>query len=165
MNVQNPLWHNLFRRNKSREQQIADLWMLTPIFDGLSRRRCLSLAREMHLRTFKAGEKVFSQGEVSVGIALVLSGQVKISSGQQTLAEACKGDFFGEIALVMDETRTADALALEDTELVFFLRPNLHELVEEKPREGAKVLKNVAQVLAKRLKKTNDLLALREQQS
>lgn len=165
MSDQNPLWHNLFRRHKSREQQIADLWMQTPIFNGLSRRRCLSMAREMHLRTFKSGERVFAQGEVSVGIALVLSGRVKISSGQQTLAEASPGDFFGEIALVMDDTRTADAQALEDTELVFFLRPNLNELVDEKPREGAKVLKNVAQVLAQRLKKTNDLLSQRERQS
>ena len=102
---------------------------------------------------------MFKQDDRGAGAALILSGQVAVRSGNTTLAELSSGDFFGEVALAVDERRTADAIACEDTELVFFLRHELEEWIEQAPREGAQLGLNLALILGNRLRKANQMLA------
>ena len=68
------------------------------------------------------------------------------------------GDFFGEIALVLDVARTADAIATEDTELIFFLRPELDEWLARSPYFAGRLGANLAYVLAQRLLQANKAL-------
>jgi len=91
---------------------------------------------------------------------LIRSGGVEIKAGEKLLAELQSGDFFGEVALIIDEPRTADALATEDSELIFFLRSDLEEWIQRSPSNGAQFMLNIAKVLAARLRHTNILLSL-----
>ena len=47
--------------------------------------------------------------------ALIVAGQIEIRSGEVVLAKLASGDYFGEIALVLDVPRTADAVTMEET--------------------------------------------------
>lgn len=159
MNTQHPLWHNLFKNKTDRISEVTDMWMATPLFDKISARECRSLVKSMHPRHYKKGEAVFSSGEIGASIVLIRSGGIEIKASDKLLAELSAGDFFGEVALIIDEPRTADAIATEASELIFFLRSDLEEWVKRSPRSGAQFMLNIATVLAARLRHTNILLS------
>ena len=160
MNQHHPLWQNLFRKKDDRVSQVTDMWMTTPLFDKIPRKECRELVKTMHPRQYKAGEMVFNSGDIGTSIVLIRSGSIEIKAAEKLLAELNAGDFFGEVALIIDEPRTADAIATEASELIFFLRSDLEEWVKRSPRSGAQFMLNIATVLAARLRHTNILLSL-----
>lgn len=160
MNQKHPLWHNLFRKKDDRISQVTEMWMDTPLFDKISARECRELVKTMHPRHYKKGEMVFNSGDIGASIVLIRSGAIEIKAAEKLLAELTAGDFFGEVALIIDEPRTADAIATEESELIFFLRSDLEEWVKRSPKSGAQFMLNIATVLAARLRHTNILLSL-----
>ncbi|GLQ29877.1 cyclic nucleotide-binding domain-containing protein [Litoribrevibacter albus] len=157
-----PLWYNFFRKQTQMDERIADLWLKTPLFRKISRKHCRALVPDMHLRSYQDGEVIFHQGETGIGAALILSGQVDITSHHRNLARLDAGDFFGEVALVVDEPRTANAIAVGSTELIFFLRQNLDELTDRYPVDGARLMRNLASILATRLRLSNEAISQQE---
>jgi CRP-like cAMP-binding protein len=155
----NVFWSNIFRKGDSELQVIARLWQNTPLFEGIPERHTESLCANMHLRDFKAGEDIFSQGDQGAGAILVLDGEIRISADETELALLGSGDFFGEIALAAPERRTANAAATTTTRLVYFLRQDLEEWIEHEPRLGARFLMNLSATLAQRLFEANKLIA------
>lgn len=158
-----PIWANLFRKPEEKNQAIANLWLKTPLFDGIHLNQCLAMVPDMHIRTFSAAEPIFNKGEKGLGVALVLTGQVEVRSDGSLLATLDPGDFFGEVALVVEELRTADVTALKDSEIVFFLRPHLNEWIAKRPRTGAIFMSNLARILARRLGHANEVLGQRNE--
>ena len=157
--MSNIFWSNLFKKERSEVDRIAELWQQTPLFKGIPVRHTRQLAAKMHVRKFQAEEIVFHQGDQAAGAILVLDGSVRIKVRNTDLALLESGDFFGEIALAETEKRVADAEAVEDSSLVFFLKQDLEEWVEYEPRLGACFLLNLSSVLAHRLFEANKILA------
>ncbi len=103
--------------------------------DGDDRR---ALAEVVDLVKLVEGETLFRAGEPGESLYLVRTGEVELSIqdnvGQKiTLDTAAPGDFFGEIALLDEESRTATAVALADTELIELDRGDLLLLFQKKP--------------------------------
>jgi CRP/FNR family transcriptional regulator, cyclic AMP receptor protein len=104
-----------------------------PILNGLDaelRREVLAAAR---LRRFARGEIVFHEGDPGDTFHLVAKGRfaVRISTelGETaTLAVLGQGDFFGELALVGENPRTATITALEASETMALHRESFQEL-------------------------------------
>lgn len=109
----------------------------------------------MHRRQFRPDETIFHSGDQGAGAILVLEGQVRIMARGIELARLESGDFFGEIALATAEMRTADAIAAEACQLVYFLKQDLEEWIEHEPRLGARFLMNLSAVLGHRLYEMN----------
>lgn len=156
-----PIWANLFRKPEEKALSIANLWLKTPLFQGISQKQCLTMVPDMHIRTYNPGEPIFNKGEQGLGVALVLTGEVDVQSDGNVLATLNSGDFFGEVALVVEEQRTADVVATEHSEIVFFLRPHLHEWIDKQPQTGAIFMSNLARILARRLGHANKILGQR----
>ena len=156
-----PIWANLFRKPQEKNQSIADLWLKTPLFDGIHLNQCLAMVPDMHIRTYNPAEPIFIMGDKGLGVALVLTGQVEVQSDGNVLATLNSGDFFGEVALVVEELRTADVTAIKKSEVVFFLRPHLNEWIAKRPRTGAIFMSNLARILARRLGQANEILGRR----
>lgn len=155
---EHPLWKNIFR-HKDRVTEVAKLWAETPLFIQISATSIHELVGHMHPRAYTKNEVVFKTGDIGAGAVLIKSGRVAIKAGEQTLALLEPGDFFGEVALVVDEPRTADAVAVEASELIFFLRPDLEEWIHNAPKQGAQLMINLSRVLAGRLRHANDMLS------
>lgn len=157
----NSLWGNLFRKGDNWQQQCSRLWAQTPLFDGIAKREIERLVENMIPRAYQSGEFIFHDGDQGAGAALIVAGQIEIRSGEVVLARLGSGDFFGEIALVLDVPRTADAVAMEETQLLFFLQAELDEWLARAPYYAGRLSKNLANVLAQRLTSANKALARR----
>ncbi len=153
----NPYWKNLFRKTQTRTERITGLWLETPLFKGIPARVCRQLVKRMHPRRYKAGEGIFNAGELGAGVVLIVSGEVSVQSRGKELARLHQGDFFGEVALVSDDPRTADAVADTECELVFLMRQEVEEWVRSSPRYGVILMTNVAHILAVRLRQMNQM--------
>ena len=97
-----------------------------------------ALAEVVDLVRLVEGETLFRAGEPGESLYLVRTGEVELSIqdnvGQKiTLDTASRGDFFGEIALLDEESRTATAVALVDTELIELDRGDLLLLFGKQP--------------------------------
>jgi len=155
---EHPLWHNFFRTSGDKHARIAELWGQTTLFNGVSRRARLELAAAMHPRQFNSGESIFEIGLKGAGALLIVSGRVEIRAGEAVLAELGTGDFFGEVALLEEEVRSATAVAAEPSELAFFMRADFEQWMRRCPAEGAVFMTNLARVLASRLRHANTML-------
>jgi len=158
----NIFWSNIFKQGDGDLQSIIGLWEQTPLFRDIPARQTAYLCSKMHVRPFKAGETIFSQGDQGAGAILVLEGGVRVMANKTELAVLEPGDFFGEIALAAPERRTADATATVASRLVYFLKQDLEEWIEYEPRLGARFLMNLSATLADRLYEANRIIASRE---
>jgi len=159
--LKNNLWGNLFHKSGNWQQQCASLWAATPLFEGIPQREIHALVADMIPRNYQTGEYIFHDGDQGAGAALIVDGEIDIRSGEVVLAHLGKGDFFGEIALVLDVPRTADAVAVMDTQCIFFLQAELDAWLSRAPYYAGRLSKNLANVLAQRLTLANKALAQR----
>jgi CRP/FNR family transcriptional regulator, cyclic AMP receptor protein len=99
------------------------------------------LAEEVDL---PAGRVLFSQGDSASELFIVVSGQVRVERDGATLAMRGPGEFFGEIALVSEGTRTATATCETDCRLLVLVRRDFHSLMDEFPELKMQVLETLA---------------------
>ena len=156
------IWSNIFRLG-TRKESLAETLQNIPLFRDLSPKELKTLERVVHIRTYDAGEPVFVETEPGAGMYVIRSGRVDIvlqyrSERQLLLAELEPGDFFGEMALLGDTTRSATAVARERSELIGFFHPDLIDIINLHPGMGAKVSLALAKTLAERLRYTNSQL-------
>ena len=108
----------------------------------------------LQARTYREEEVIFSENEHGVGMYIIESGDVTIHLGKEkkVLALLSSGDFFGEMAVILEGLRTASAVAKSPTTLFGFFRPDLFSIMDTHPKVGNKILFRLAQLVAERLR-------------
>ena len=102
--------------------------------------------------TFREGEEVFAKGDLGTSLFILHDGQVGIFNGPQQLATFGPGDFFGELALLDAEPRSATAAALSEV-LAFRLdQEDFYDVMEER----GEVLRNILRMLCQRIRAQNE---------
>jgi len=154
------IWGNIFKDKNNQGQNIRPFLKNIPLFAKLGKRELREIERVIHRRQYKSSEVIFWQNEPGVGMYIVQYGEVAIfcnynTPEQKQLALLGQGDFFGEMALLEDDNRSATAVALSESQLLGIFHPDLFDLFERKPELGIKVLVPLANMLAQRLRKTN----------
>jgi CRP/FNR family transcriptional regulator, cyclic AMP receptor protein len=125
------------------------------LFKDLSMRELAMVDSLMHEREYLAEEVIFDEGEEGQGLFLVMSGRVKITlpaSENTLLIELGPGAFFGEVALLDQSIRTAQARAIEDTKIVALFRAEFYSLLETHSGIASRISFQLAKVLAARLR-------------
>lgn len=134
----------------------------------LFRERGLSAAEMKLLATFSSEERfregsvVFREGDVGDKLYIVLDGRVRISKfipgvGEEALTVLDRGDFFGEMALIDDKTRSADAKAHEtDATVLSIDRSTLNEILSMDPKASLQFLNLLCRMISRRLREIND---------
>ncbi len=122
----------------------------------------------MDHRSFKAGERIFSQGDTGDELFLIRRGSVRImlpvdDKQNHHLSTFGRGDFFGEMSFIDHNTRSADAMAEVDTELFVLSRTKFDVLTAAHRKLAINLFEGLARVLALRLRYTNvELRTLQE---
>lgn len=128
-----------------------------PMFRGLDGAGLAALEACFVTRDVAAGERVFAQDEESRELFFIRRGSVRLAlpigrKDSYNLASFVRGDFFGEMAFIDASPRSADAVALEPTELLVLSR-HCFDGMASRHRDVALVLiEGLAQVLARRLR-------------
>lgn len=132
----------------------------SPLFRNLDETERAQILIIGQRRSCKKGEILFREGDAGDGLFIVVQGSVRISkqsaSGEEALAVLEPPAFFGEMALIDFAARAADAIANEDTELFFLPLQELRSLIEAQHRIALKILYALCEVLAQRLRETNE---------
>jgi CRP/FNR family cyclic AMP-dependent transcriptional regulator len=125
------------------------------LFKDLNMRELAMVNSMMHERHYISDEVIFDEGEEGQGIFLVLSGRVKITLPahvDQVLIELGPGAFFGEVALLDSSIRSAQARALEDSQIVALFRTEFYSLLDTHSAIASRISFQLAKVLASRLR-------------
>ena len=145
-------WSNIFTPS-DRDDSFLALLSSVPVFTDLSRKELKAVERILYRRTYTASETIFAQGDPGMGMYIIAEGDVEIRSEPENkvLTTLSKGSFFGEIALLNDDPRSATAIAKNPATLWGFFQPELIDLLERNSRLGVKILFSVARITGKRL--------------
>ena len=110
----------------------------------------------MHERRFLGDEIVFDEGEEGQALYLITSGRVIISqahdSAFKVVAELGPGAVFGDLALLDDSPRNAQARAMGNLEVAVFFRADFLGLMETDARIGYKIALSLARLIGQRLR-------------
>jgi len=154
----NKLWENIFKFRQKETDEIDNILIQIPIFQDLNNRELRTIKRILHQREYKKNEVIFNQGDVGLGMYIIVKGTVGIVRGtaKHMLAELNDGDFFGELALLDDSPRSATSVSKTPCKMLCFFKPELLDLINRDPGLGSKILFKLAWTIGERLKSTNE---------
>ncbi|MDZ7331418.1 MAG: cyclic nucleotide-binding domain-containing protein [candidate division KSB1 bacterium] len=162
-------WNNIFDKNGRHKPDLDSILKKVPFFSQLKKSELREFKRILHHRHYKKGEVLFFEDEPGVGMYVIETGKIGIyknydDASREELAILHSGEFLGEMALLDESPRSATAVALENSSVFGLFRPDLFNLIESKPRLGNKILLKLAQMLAERLRLSNNELQELKQQ-
>lgn len=129
---------------------------------GLSAAEMKLLATFSTEERFREGSMIFREGEKGDKLYIVLDGRIRISKfipgvGEEALTVLDRGDFFGEMALIDDKARSADAKAHEgDATVLSIERATLNEILSMDPHASLQFLNLLCRMISRRLREIND---------
>lgn len=145
---------NLFRLRKTspRLEQLRGL----SLFGELSPSERAIVDGLLHEREYLKDEVIFDEGEDGQAIYIVLDGEVVIcrqgDPAKGRLATLGPGTFFGDVALLDNTPRTAQARAAENSRLAVFFRADFHDLMRTHGLIASKISLQLARGMGARLR-------------
>ena len=142
-----------------RLEQLATI----DLFSGLKPEALELVAKVATDESHAVGTKIFQHGDAGDKLYLILEGKVRISRevpgmGEEALAVVGPGQVFGEMALLDDSPRSADARVHERCRLLAIPKDGFDDLLFLHKDLAYEVLWNVVRLLVARLRETNDKL-------
>ncbi len=141
----------------ARDDALIPFLETVPLFKGVPDRALEIGASVLQRRDLPTGHTVFQEGDAGDALYILRSGLVKLSKvdlggHEKTLALLQPPEFFGEMALIGDATRSATALTLAESTCLLLYRDDFTRLMENFPA----VSLNLTQTLAGRLRGMDD---------
>ncbi|MBV8165259.1 MAG: SLC26A/SulP transporter family protein [Alphaproteobacteria bacterium] len=138
------------------------------LFRGRKEETFEALEQCMDKRSFRAGEPIFTAGETGDELFLIRQGLVQIVlpiAADKTLHLGTfgRGAFFGEMAFLTGEKRSADAVAFTDGSLFVLSRQRFDGLADHHKRVALNLMEGLASMLAGRLRHTSAELRVLEE--
>lgn len=153
--------NRILQKIRGEEGSIIPVLRTLPLFKGLGFSDLKKIELIVHERTFMPGEIVFHERQPGAGMYVIKKGLIDltktINDEKVKIGELGEGEFFGEMSLLEDYPRSAEATAVLKTEALGIYRPDLFDLIESNPRLGSKILIKLSQRLASGLRKTTEV--------
>src|SRR5438105_6039205 len=133
------------------------------LFAGLKPQAIELIAKVAAEENHALGTKIFQHGDVGDKLYLILEGKVRISRdvpgmGEEALAVLGPGQMFGEMALLDESPRSADARVHERCRLLAIPKDAFEDLLFLHKDLAYEVLWSVVRMLTQRLRDTNEKL-------
>lgn len=133
-----------------------ELLRTVPLFSELADADITSLGRLASRRRYPKDTVVFFENEEGDFFFIIVEGRIKVTilgdDGREIILSMLgPGDFFGEMALLDNEPRSATAIAVEESELLSLHRTDFQGVIGDNPAISAALIK----VLSARLRRAN----------
>lgn len=129
------------------------------VFKGMSPAHLERIVGVCSRVEFKEGDRVLAANTDGVEILIVLQGRLSvISSDGETLALIDPGLCAGEMAVFTNRKRSADVNAVMDTEVLKLNKEDLFQFVEDEPKAGNILYRNVIEMLSSHMENNNLLM-------
>ncbi|QBG47647.1 cyclic nucleotide-binding domain-containing protein [Verrucomicrobia bacterium S94] len=132
------------------------------LFGALDDTQLYTVFRMLETEQYRKGEFVFRQGDAPDHIRIIEKGRIRlvenVDGTPMELFEFGPGDCFGETSVLAIHPHTADALALEDTDLLVVPREKLFALYERDPKLFGMLMMNIAREASRRLNRTEEVM-------
>lgn len=127
----------------------VDALRRAPLFEGLSRRQLVQLARVSEDLEVPAGEVLCKEGQLGREFFVIIDGEVEVTKDGKQLAVRGGGEFFGEIALLEQIPRTATVTARTPLRFFVLTRRDFQQLLRDNPGVELKIMRALARRLLK----------------
>ena len=125
----------------------VDLIQRVPLFSDLGRKEVEQVASSMKERKFEQGETLTVEGRGGVGFFVIEEGEARVSVHDQERGKLGPGDYFGEIALISEASRTATITAETPVKAWGMTMWDFRPLVESNAQLSWKMLQSMAKQL------------------
>ena len=124
----------------------------TRLFSRLSIDELGKFAAQVVGRSYNAGQVITKEGDLGTGLFIITSGAVDVivdreGPNESTVATLREGEVFGEMALLLENPRSATVVATEATECFTLVRWDFKSLATESPE----LLWNMLEIMAERV--------------
>ncbi|MFQ3214672.1 MAG: MFS family permease [Marivirga sp.] len=131
----------------------------TAIFKETAEDLLFDIAAILQEISYSEGTEIVKKDEIGTCMYIIYSGSVYVHDGDIKLAELKEGNFFGELALLDAEPRSASVTALEDSLLLRIDQEAFYEIMADR----SEVIRGIMKILCERLRNQNSEVArLRE---
>ncbi len=130
----------------------ADVLKRVPLFSDLAEADLERFAEVTREREYPKNSVILFEDDPGDALYVVSSGQVKVvligEDGREVILSVLgDGDFFGEMALIDDEPRSAHVIAMRDSQLLVLRRDDFQAQLEANPKIALKLLRVLVQRL------------------
>ena len=126
------------------QHELVDMLSGLALFADLSRPQIEQVAHKMTEESFPTGQRILRQGFTGTGFYVILHGEVAIRIDGEERARLAKGDFFGEMSVLLGEPPVADVVALRQLHVLHLGGPELEGFLREHPPVMFRMLKTIA---------------------
>jgi CRP-like cAMP-binding protein len=132
-------------------EEIADILAGFTLFGDLQTPQLLGVAGVFDEVVFPTGERILRQGLTGSGFFIILDGTADVRIDGEKRASLGRGDFFGEVSILLGEPPTADVVASTPLRCIQIAGPNVEGFLVDHP----KVMFRMLQAQARRLRNAN----------
>ena len=116
------------------------------LFSGMLAAELSALEETARLQAYKTGRNIFEEGDPGDGLFIIVEGKVQITcvvgqNQRRVLSRLETGDFFGEMAVLDDQPRSATATAETDAQVYFIQRDDLLKILARSPGLAVSLVK------------------------
>ena len=119
-----------------------------PLFQNLSPKQLAAVDSLVTTVDVASGRELIHQGDVGREFMLVVEGEAEVRRDGTLVAGCGPGDFFGEMALLLDRPRNASVVAVTDMTIEVIDRQDFRSLLDQYPEIYAPLLEATAERLA-----------------
>ncbi|MBL9036873.1 MAG: cyclic nucleotide-binding domain-containing protein [Archangium sp.] len=139
----------------------VDILRNVALFEGMTSAQLRKLGAVLKEVRHPVGTFIFREGEAGHSMFIIREGKVRISKnvpgvGEEALAILERGQYFGEMSLIEDGPRSADAIAHIECALYELSRDKLDQVMFTDKELASTLLWTFVRTLSSRLRETND---------
>ncbi len=130
------------------QNDLVDTMAGLVLFGDLGRPQLAEAAHTFTEEAFPAGQRILRQGFAGSGFYVILAGEVAVRIDGEERARLGKGDFFGEMSILLGEPPTADIVAIGPLRVLQLGGPDLEAFLKRHPMVMYRMLLSVARRLS-----------------
>lgn len=129
------------------QEEVADALAAMSLFADLQRPQLEAAAHTFTEESFAPGQRILRQGFQGTGFYVILDGEVAVRIDGDDRARLGKGDFFGEMSVLLGDLPVADVVALGTLHALHLGGPDLRGFLLQNPVVMYRMLESVARRL------------------